>query len=102
MLAKLKSLTTHDAYAIKGGVVLLSKPDGSITPAHVMDALNNVLAEVGAIKEKIGVSEPTKYAALKSGQTPSNVYDSIEYAISLVNILINKSSWRKIRCKWLR
>lgn len=88
LLAKIKTLTDKADYTVPGGVTLLNKETVTITPAYVMDALGNVLAEVGAIKNKVGVTEPTKIADLQSGKTPSDAFDSIKHAEALVDVLL--------------
>ncbi len=93
LLTGLKSLTTSNSnFAIPGGVVMPNKRFGKIRPGHVMDLLNNVLAEISAIKVKVGVSTPTKIAEMPSGKTPSNVYDAICTAIAMAKSLSAKQS----------
>lgn len=88
LLEKLKKLTDNPDYAIPGGVVLLKKVSGRITPGIVLDALNNSLAEVGAIKQVSGVSDPTVIAPKQSGKTPSDVYMAVKKAQAIVDTLI--------------
>jgi hypothetical protein len=93
LLTGLKSLTTSNPnFAIPGGVVLPNKRSGKIRPGHVMDLLNNVLAEISAIKVKVGANTPTKIAEMPSGKTPSNVFDAVSTAIGMVKSLSAKQS----------
>ena len=89
VLRKLKTLTAHPLYQIPGGVVLLTKESARITPPYVMDALNNALAEIGAVKEKVGVRDATRFVPLEIGKTPSDVYNSVKNAEALVDVLIS-------------
>ncbi len=84
LLAQLKSLAGNAKFAVGGGVVLPNKRAGRITPAHVVDLLNNALAEIGAVKAKLGIAKPTNFAAAQSGKTPSHVFDAVQTAITMV------------------
>ena len=92
LLVKLRDLTEQSEYQIKGGVILLNKPQGAIKPAHVMDGLGNAIAEIGAIKYKAGMTQPTQFANLKSGKTPSDVFARVQQAHDLVDILMTGHS----------
>ncbi|MCB2261445.1 MAG: hypothetical protein LGR52_00625 [Candidatus Thiosymbion ectosymbiont of Robbea hypermnestra] len=87
LLGKVKALTEKDGYGIPGGVVMLNKVSGCITPAEVIDILNNILAEVGAIKVTVGATAATEFAGAQSGKTPSDVYDALVKAEALVDSL---------------
>ncbi len=88
LLEKLKKLTEKPDYAIPGGVVLLNKVSGRITPGIVLDALNNSLAEAGAIKQVTGVRAPTSIAGKETGKTPSDVYTAVKKAQAIVDTLL--------------
>jgi len=93
LLAAIKSLSAADpVFAIPGGVVMPNKRSGRIRPAHVMELLNNVLAEIGAIKVKVGANIATELAPMPSGKSPSNVFDGVSTALMMVKDLIAKQS----------
>lgn len=93
LLNGLKSLTEGIAeYKIPGGVVLPTKKTGAITPSDVLDLLNNILAELSAIKVKTGVATSTQLVAAQSGKTPSDVYDALGLGVALVDTISTKSS----------
>lgn len=74
-------------FAVPGGVVLPNNRSGRIKPGHVIDLLNKVLAEIAAIKVKLGVTTPTVLAPAQSGKTPSNVFDAVNTALFMVETL---------------
>jgi hypothetical protein len=84
VLTSLKSITANPKFKIPGGVVMPNRRTGKISPAAVQDLLNNILAEVAAIKVKVGVKTPVKMAPTQSGKTPSHVYDVADTANVLV------------------
>jgi len=87
LLGKIKALTEKKGYGIPGGVIMPNKVSGRITPADVIDLLNNILAEVGAVKVAVGSSAKTEFAGPQSGKTPSDVYDAMVKAGALVDTL---------------
>lgn len=87
LLARIKEITSTADLAIPSGVVMPNSRKGKIRPEHVMDLLNNVLAEIGAIKAKIGVTSPTELAQAPSGKTPSDVFDALDTALAIVDAL---------------
>ena len=87
LLGKVKTLTEKDGYGIPGGVVMPNKVVGCITPAEVIDILNNILAKVGAIKVAVGVTAVTEFGEAQSGKMPSDVYDALVKAEALVDSL---------------
>ncbi len=75
---RIKELSeTNERLKIPGGIVLLEKAKGKISPSQVMDLLNNILGDIGAMKLALAAKDPTVLAAAQSGKTPSNVMDSI-------------------------
>jgi hypothetical protein len=89
MQALEKITTEMPDYAVPGGVVMPNMRKGKIRPEHVMDLLNKLLAEIAAVKVKVGATTPTVLAAAPSGKTPSNVYDAISTALELIETLPN-------------
>lgn len=88
LLNSLKSLVERDPdYRIPGGIVLPTRKKGSITPGDVLDLLNNILAELSAVKAKIGAITPTDLVAAPSGKTPSDVFDALVRAVALVDTI---------------
>jgi hypothetical protein len=85
LLAALKVTTEQNPnFAIPAGVVMPNQRAGKVKPAHVMDVLNNALAEIGAIKVKVGAKTATEFAPAQSGKTPSDVYDAVQTAVLMV------------------
>lgn len=88
LLVDLKQITEGDStLAIPKGVVLPNKRSGDVSAAHVLDMLGSVLAEVSAIKVKVGATQPTQLAAVQAGKTPSDVFATLAYAQALVATL---------------
>jgi hypothetical protein len=88
LLQALKSLTSENPdFEISGGVVLLNRRSGRIEPGHVMDLLNNILAELSAIKVKVEGGSFTAFAPPQAGKTPSHVYDAVSNALVLAETL---------------
>ena len=93
VMAALKELSGKNAkLAVPGGVVMPNVRSGRIKPAHVLDQFNNILAEVGAMKVKLGVKTPTQLAPPASGKTPSDVFDTMSTALALIGGLKAKQS----------
>lgn len=72
---------------VKGGVVMPNDRQGMIGPNHVLNRLNDVLAELMSLKVQAGVKEPTIMASPQSGKTPSNVYDAVLTAEMMVSTI---------------
>lgn len=88
LLRTLRTLTSENpGFQIPGGIVLLNQRSGRIEPAHVMDLLNNILAEISAIKVKVGARSLTEFAPPQAGKTPSHVYDPVATALLLAETL---------------
>lgn len=88
LLVDIKVLTENNSsLAIPMGVVLPNKRTGTIRPAHVLDLLGTVLAEISAIKAKVGVTQPTALAPPQTRKTPSDVHAAVSYARALVATL---------------
>ena len=88
MLTQLQTLTENNAdFAIPNGVVMPNDRSGKVRPGHVLDLLNNALAEISAIKVKVGATTPTELAPPQSGKTPSNVFDAVSTARAMVESL---------------
>ena len=87
LLERIAALTKNESFAISGGVVLPNKRQGKITPANVIDILNNVQAEVVAMKLAVGADEPTELVAPPAGRTPSDVFNALQTALQMVETL---------------
>lgn len=88
LLTVLKDNCASNAlYCPKNGISITPKPQGIINPAHVLDALNNILADINSIKVKIGLSSPTKLTSVVSGKTPTSVFDILLEAQALANTI---------------
>lgn len=88
LLAELETLTLRNPeFAIPGGVVLPNPQSVRVVPEDVMDLLNSVLAEISAIKVKLGLQAPTEFAPAQAGKTPSFVYDAVNTALLAVRTL---------------
>jgi hypothetical protein len=87
-MAALQSLSDgENALAPPGGIVAVNSRSGKVRPSHVLDLLNNALAEIGAIKVVLGITAPTNWPAAQSGKTPSDVFDAVRTAIQMVQSL---------------
>lgn len=87
LLMVLNNTAATEKYEIPGGVVMPNRRTSGISPAAVLDLLNNALAEVAAIKVKVGVTTATKLAPVQSGKTPSNIFDAVDTAIVMIESL---------------
>lgn len=87
LLKALKKLTANSNYSIAGGVKLIEQTSGNVSPGHVLDLIGNILAEVSAIKSRLGIKDAMVFAAPPSGKTPSDVFDSLEQAIVITRNL---------------
>lgn len=88
IFVKLKMLSAKQGFEVKGGIEAPSMPKGKISPAIVLDAQNNALADIGAIKKSAGVKKPTEVVAQPSGKTPSDVYDAVSRAIAIIDSML--------------
>lgn len=70
--------------AIPGGITDPKEKTGSITPSDVLELLEIVTADIGALKAKVGSTEPIKLPPPPSGRTPTHSYDSISETIMLI------------------
>ena len=88
LFAALKNFTVENPdLSIPGGIEILKAHDGRIKPAHVMDLLNNVLADIAAIKERAGIDGPIEFAPQQAGKTPSHVYGALVTALEIVEAM---------------
>ncbi len=88
LLAQLKTMTEKNKIAIPGGVIMPNKITSDITPAEVIDLVNDVLAEVGAIRHASGINTPTVIPEEQKGKNPSKVYDMIAKAQAIVKTIM--------------
>jgi hypothetical protein len=92
-LARLRDHTrSADAMSVPGGITLPNKPTGKITPSHVLSLLNTMLADVGAIKAKLGVTSPTNFPAGIAGKTPREVFAVVDANRKMVEALEDRSA----------
>jgi len=80
VLVNLKKAVKRRDIKVPGGIVAIGRKSGTITPGDVLNVMDNVLAELGAIKFAIGVTDATIIPPLLPGKTPSNVFDLITHA----------------------
>lgn len=91
ILASLRMMSEENKdYAVPGGVVMPLKKKKA-TPADVLDVLNGVLAEISAMKVKLGANQPTELAPEQSGKTPSDAYDAASTALQMADRLAEKA-----------
>ncbi len=88
LLTQLKKMTEKNKIAIPGGVIMPNKITSNITPAEVIDLVNDVLAEVGAIRHATGINAPTVIPEEQKGKNPSKVFDMIAKAQAIVKTLM--------------
>lgn len=85
LLSDLKDLVESSPdFAIPKGVILPNRRNAAIKPAHVVDMLNYSVAELTALKAKLGIAKPTELAPAQTGKTPSDSFVVIERARALV------------------
>ena len=77
----------NPALMVRGGIVLPDRRAPPITPAHVLDLENNLLAELGSVKATLGISTPTVVPPLIHGKTPADTVDLLVRALALVDAL---------------
>jgi hypothetical protein len=88
VLEKLKAKVEADpSIKLPGGIVLPNRRTGALTPAHVADLENNLLAELGSVKFAVGVTSPSVLPPAPQGKTPSDTYDILTRALTLVESL---------------
>ncbi len=73
---------SHPEWPVAGSIRPYPKHHGEIMPQDVLEVMNNVLAEVGAIRLAAGNTEPLALSAQPAGKTAADVYDEVELAIS--------------------
>jgi len=74
-----------DAYA---PVQAPQRKSGAIRHADVLDLMNTILADVGAIKAALAATRPTVIAAEPPPKRPADVYSAIESAGGVVRCLL--------------
>ena len=80
-------VNNEKSLSIQGGIVLPNRLSPPLTPGDVLDLENNMLAELGAIKARVGITIPTTIPPLIHGKTPSDVFDLMTRAEALVDAL---------------
>jgi len=88
ILVSVKKLgATSSKLAALSKIVLPTRKTKKISPAAVLELLNNVSAELLPFKMMVGANKPSKIAKPQSGKTPSDVFDITAYAQALVDDL---------------
>ena len=87
LLAELQALTERSEFAVPGSIKPLALQTNDVHGYDVLDVVNNVLAELTAIKAVLGMSEPTALAPPQSGSSPSFVFNQVNRAIALIATL---------------
>ena len=88
LLQQLERLTVkHPDFDIPGKVVIPPQPEGPIEPAHVIDILGIILAELSAIKVKHGIDSVTTLAREQSGHLPAHIFSRLTHAGALLDTL---------------
>lgn len=89
LMKTLKSVSDKNpALEIPGGIALTpQKVKGRVAGNQVIDNLNNILADITSIKTKLGITTPTQLVAMKSGKKPSDVFDSVDTALTMAKSL---------------
>ena len=76
LMLSVKSLCQTDSrYCIEGGIDIPPMHQGNISPAIVLDLMNNLIADIGALKVSLGIQQAVPLAPEQSGKTPSDVFD---------------------------
>lgn len=87
LLAELQALTERSEFAVPGSIKPLALQTNDVHGYDVLDVVNNVLAELTAIKAVLGMSEPTALAPPQSGSSPAFVFNQVNRAIALIATL---------------
>ena len=86
LLSSIKQLCNKNKiYCLPGGVNIPPYHEDTIKPSHVIDTLNNALAELGSIKAKLGIIKKTVLTKPASGKAPNNVFDVVKTARNAIN-----------------
>ena len=84
LMQAIKDKTEGDEeFTIPAGVTLLEKPGGRLTPTQVLNMMNNLLAELSAVKVKLSATTQNELPPEPSGKNPSNVFDVIQTASTI-------------------
>ena len=81
-------LSKKTGYQIPGGVVFPQSQSGRKIPYDCLALLNQIQAELSAIKTVVGVGQPSLIVPLEPGKTPPDVYRQISKAIALLKTLL--------------
>ena len=89
--ALLKSIQALGAKSAKmaalSKIVLPTEKTAKVSPATVLELLDNVSSELLPLKAIVGATQPSTTAKPQSGKTPSDVYDITAYAQALIDDL---------------
>lgn len=72
--ADLKAFHSRKLFDITGGIPLLTRKGGLITPRDVLHIARAILADLQAIGSIVGLADTIELAPYISGKTPSDVY----------------------------
>lgn len=88
LLADLRALVDRNgAIVVPGSIAGLTPLTHDAHGSDVLDVLNNVLAEVAAIKAALGISSQTAFAPSQTGRSPALVFDQVSTAMAMVATL---------------
>ncbi|MFQ5533404.1 MAG: hypothetical protein ACE5EM_01085 [Sphingomonadales bacterium] len=74
-------------FNIPGGITLPGRKTEPIKPKDVLDLLDDMLADILALKAAIGIRAPAEFTREQVGKTPSDVFDQISRALFNLNRL---------------
>lgn len=85
LMDELKRLADeHPAFQGAGGLALAERQGGGIRPETVMSLLGHLGAEVGVLKVRAGITQPTKKIAPQAGKTPGDTVAVLRAARQVV------------------
>ncbi len=88
LLTALRDLNGDDRLVqLPAGVVEPTMRTGRITPAHVNDLLGMVLADLVVAKVQLGIEAETEFRPPVGGMTPSDVFERLETAHTILTRL---------------
>lgn len=88
LLEDLEALTAREGrYAVPGAVWNAQPKAQGVSPDDVIQALSGALADIVAIMHSTGAGEELVYSAYVGGKTPSDVYNEIIRARSIIGSL---------------
>ncbi len=89
LIARLARLVEQDGgIEVAGGILVPETPPTPITPGHVIELLQGILADVNSIKFALALKEPLHLLPPPAGATPSQVFDVVSDATRATDALI--------------